>query len=257
MRKLVVPMSGHSKWHNIQGRKGKQDAKRSASYSKFSKLISVASRAGGDPNANFGLRLAIDRAKEVGVPKDNIERAIKRGTGELAGAQIEEILYECYGPGGVAILVKALTDNKNRTVSDLKHLFNEYGGSMAGAGSVLWMFQQFGIVEVKDQKTKISAKGGSAFGGKNRDEFELLLIDSGAENFEDVDEDLIVRTKVENLQKVLNKLKELGIEFEESRLEWIAKDQVQVTPEIEEKIDKLLEKISDHDDVEDFFTNVG
>jgi YebC/PmpR family DNA-binding regulatory protein len=238
-------MSGHSKWHNIQARKGKQDAKRSASYSKFSKLISIAARNGGDPEANFSLRLAIDRAKQVGVPKDNIERAIKNGTGELAGAQIEEILYECYGPGGVAILVKTVTDNKNRTVSDLKHFFNEYGGSLAGSGSVLWMFQQAGFVEVKSQKSKV----------KNSDEFELSLMDVGADDFEYDGDDLIIRTKVENLQKVLNKLKEMSIEVGESGLEWIAKDKVKVEPEIENRLNNLFGALEESDDVEDYFTN--
>src|SRR5690349_584932 len=145
-------MSGHSKWHNIQARKGKQDALRSGQFTKISKLITIAAKSGGDPASNFSLRLAIDKARAVGMPKDNVERAIKRGTGELEGAQIEEVLYECYGPGGVAVLVKCLTDNKNRTVSDIKHIFSKSGGSMAGAGSVLWMFNQMGVIEISKEQ---------------------------------------------------------------------------------------------------------
>src|SRR3989344_2436035 len=141
-------MSGHSKWHNIQGRKGKQDAKRSNLFTKFAKGITVAAQSGGgDSEMNFSLRIAIEKAKAVGMPKDNIERAIKRGTGELNdGNKVETVIYEGYGPGGIAILLKALTDNKNRTVSDVKHLLTEHGGSMAGPGSVLWMFEQWGLV---------------------------------------------------------------------------------------------------------------
>lgn len=246
-------MSGHSKWHNIQARKGKQDAKRGNVFSKYSKLITVAAKSGcSDPDTNFSLRLAIEKARSAGVPKDNIERAIKAGAGELKGDQIEEQMYECYGPGGVAILIKTVTDNRNRTVSEIKHLLSQNGGSMGGSGSVLWMFQQFGIVEIKNFKFKISSGG-----EKNRDEFELDLIDSGAEEFVDSGDDLIIRTKVENLQKVLYKLKEVCISADESRLEWVAKDKVKIEKEAEEKLDKLLEALADHDDVDDFFTNAG
>ncbi len=239
-------MSGHSKWHNIQARKGKQDAKRSASYSKFSKLISVAARNGGDPNANFSLRLAIDRAKQVGVPKDNIERAIKAGVGDLKGDQIEEQLYECYGPSGVAILIKTVTDNKNRTVSELKHLLSKNNGSMGGSGSVLWMFGQWGVIEVEISKVhKV----------KSRDDFELDLIDCGAEDFIDDSDNLIITTKVANLQKVLNRLKDMGIEVSDSGLEWKAKEKVKVEQEIENRLSNLFGELEEHEDVEDYFTN--
>lgn len=158
-------MSGHSKWHNIQGRKGKQDAIRSSQFTKMAKLIAIAAKGGGDLAANFSLRLAIEKAKAVGMPKDNIDRAIKRGTGELEGAQIEEVIYEGYGPGGVAVLVKCLTDNKNRTVSDIKHIFSENGGSMAGAGSVMWRFRQepteSGLQWVAKDKVSVSEEAGA------------------------------------------------------------------------------------------------
>lgn len=247
-------MSGHSKWHNIQARKGKQDAKRGNVFSKYSQLITVAAKSGGgDTETNFSLRLAIEKARSAGVPKDNIERAIKAGIGELKGNQIEEQLYECYGPGGVAILIKTVTDNKNRTVSEIKHLLAQNGGSMGGSGSVLWMFQQFGVIEIKNQSAPPA--GGWRTKIKNRDEFELSLIDAGVEDFEENEGDLVIRTKVENLQKVLHKLKAMGIATDESRLEWVAKDKVKIATEVEEKLDKLLEDLSDHDDVDDFFTN--
>ncbi|TSC84303.1 MAG: hypothetical protein G01um101413_598 [Parcubacteria group bacterium Gr01-1014_13] len=236
-------MSGHSKWHNIQGRKGKQDAIRSSQFTKMAKLIAVAARSGGDPTMNFSLRLAIEKAKEVGMPKDNIERAIKRGTGELEGAQIEEVVYEGYGPGGVAVLVKCLTDNKNRTVSDIKHIFSIHGGSMAGAGSVMWMFAQMGVIVV--EKDKIETK---------RDDFDLKMIEAGAEDISE-DGNLEIKTKIENFQKVLSAVKEMGIEPTESGLQWVAKDKVSVSDEVGQQLGKLFEEFDENDDVEDYFTN--
>ncbi|HLC69498.1 MAG TPA: YebC/PmpR family DNA-binding transcriptional regulator [Patescibacteria group bacterium] len=240
-------MSGHSKWHNIQGRKGKQDAKRSNLFTKFAKGITVAAQSGGgDSEMNFSLRIAIEKAKAVGMPKDNIERAIKRGTGELNdGNKVETVIYEGYGPGGIAILLKALTDNKNRTVSDVKHLLTEHGGSMAGPGSVLWMFEQWGLV--------ILNKSGLT---KNLDELELELIEAGAEDISEVEDGKIeIKTKMENLQKAVNALKVVGIEPIESGLVWFAKDEVEVSPENSEKLASLFSDFEDNDDIEDFYTN--
>ncbi|MBI2037409.1 MAG: YebC/PmpR family DNA-binding transcriptional regulator [Candidatus Magasanikbacteria bacterium] len=235
-------MSGHSKWHNIQARKGKQDALRSGQFTKVSKLITIAAKSGSDSATNFSLRLAMEKAKEVGMPKDNVERAIKRGTGELAGDQIEETLYEGYGPGGVAILIKCLTDNKNRTVSDIKHILSKHGGSMAGAGSVMWMFQQLGVITL--EKDKIT----------NKDDFELQMIEAGAEDMVE-DGELEIRTKIDNLQKVLAKIKEIALEPKESSLQWIAKDTVPVNQEVAEKLEKLFAEFEENDDVENYFTN--
>ena len=178
------------------------------------------------------------------MPKDNIERAIKRGTGELEGAQIEEVLYECYGLGGVAILVKCLTDNKNRAVSEIKHIFSKHGGSMAGAGSVLWMFMQMGVIAVHSSRFAV-----------HREENELALIEAGAEEIKDGQENEIeIYTKIENFQKVLGVLKDIGIEPQESGLQWIAKDRVSVDMEISEKMEALFE-LEENDDVDDYFTN--
>jgi YebC/PmpR family DNA-binding regulatory protein len=237
-------MSGHSKWHNIQGRKGKQDAIRSSQFTKMAKLIAVAARSGGDPSMNFSLRIAIEKAKEVGMPKDNIERAIKRGTGELEGAQIEDVIYEGYGPGGVAVLVKCLTDNKNRTVSDIKHIFFVHGGSMGGAGSVMWMFSQMGVITVLSSEFTV-----------RREENELALIEAGAEDITDSDGQVEIRTKIENFQKVLVAVKEMGLKPLESGLQWEAKDKVSVSDEIGESLGKLFEEFDENDDVEDYFTN--
>ncbi|MBP6859743.1 MAG: YebC/PmpR family DNA-binding transcriptional regulator [Candidatus Magasanikbacteria bacterium] len=240
-------MSGHSKWHNIQGRKGKQDAMRSGQFTKLSKLITISAKSGGDPATNFSLRLAIEKAKAVSMPKDNIERAIKRGTGELVGEQIEEVLYEGYGAGGIAVLVKCLTDNKNRAVSEVKHIFSGNGGSMAGAGSVQWMFQQLGIVVLKkedlEQKQIV------------QDDFELAMVEEGAEDIKNEEGLVEVRTKIENFQKVLAKIKEIGVEPVESGLQWVAKDKVSVNHETEEKLGNLFADLEENDDVEDYFTN--
>lgn len=237
-------MSGHSKWHNIQIRKGKQDAKKADVFTKCAKLITVAAERGADPAMNFALRLAVDKAKAAGMPKDNIERAIKRGSGELSGVRMAEVFYEGFGPGGVAVLVKALTDNKNRTVSDLKHIFSVNGGSLGGAGSVQWMFEQWGMVKVKGE------------GVKEKEDSQLMLIETGAEDFIDTEDgDIDIKVKIENLQKVEQKAKELGLEIKDSKIHWIAKDRLELPKEHEDKLAELFTELEAHDDVEDYYTN--
>lgn len=242
-------MSGHSKWHNIQQRKGKQDAKRGDTFSKYSKLITVSARmGGGDPEANFSLRMAIEKAKKEGVPKDNIDKAIKSGTGDSKDvAQIEEMIYEGYGPGGVAILVKCLTDNKNRAVSEVKNILSKSGGSMAGAGSVMWMFERKGVVRLEEEK----------LGGKSidQDDFELNIIEAGAEDLSKEDGIIEIICKLEDLQNILKAVEEMELEIESSGLEYIAKDKVEVEKNVEEKIIKLFDTLENSDDVDEVFTN--
>jgi len=241
-------MSGHSKWHNIQARKGKQDAKRSSMFSKFSKAIMVAaSRGGGDPETNFSLRLAIDKAKSVSMPKDNIDRAIKKATGQAGeGVQIEEVLYEAYGPGGVAVIIKCLTDNRNRTSADIKHLLSKNGGTLGSSGSVLWMFDLLGLIQLESSKLPA-----------DRDSFELDLIEAGAEDISIEGEQVEIKTKVENFSKVLNKLKDLNIETDDSGLRYIPKDEVAISDEVREQIARLFDQLEENDDVEDYYTNAG
>lgn len=240
-------MSGHSKWHNIQQRKGKQDAKRSSMFSKYSKAITMAAqRGGGDADTNFSLRIAIDKAKSVSMPKDNIERAIKKGIGADGSAQIEEVYYEGYGPGGVAIIIKCLTDNKNRTVADIKHILSKHGGTMGGSGSVMWMFEQCGLIQI--EKNKLAG---------DRDEFEMNLIEAGADDISEEDNQIEIKTKIENLQKVLMKLKELGIEPDDSGLRYVAKDEVPVSEDMRAQISTLFELFEENDDVDDYYTNAG
>lgn len=242
-------MSGHSKWHNIQGRKGKQDAKRGNVFSKYAKKISIVAKTGGGSlDTNFALRMLLEKAKKEGMPKDNIERAIKTGTGELKGAaQVEEALYEGFGPGGTALLIKILTDNKNRTAPEIKHLLANHGGSMGGAGSVHWMFGLWGVVRINKEQLAISKIA--------YDNFEMQMIDVGAEDISEDEEEIEIRTKVENLQTIIHKLKEMGIEPESSGLEWIAKEKLPVSSEVTEKLQNLFGALEEHDDVEDYFTN--
>lgn len=237
-------MSGHSKWHNIQARKGKQDAKRSNEFTKLAKQITIAAQKGADPAMNFSLRLAIEKAKAVSMPKDNIERAVKRGSGQDGGEQMSEAAYEAFGPGGAAILIKCLTDNKNRTLSEVKHILNVHGGSFAGVGSVAWMFVQVGIILVPVEQ--VPAK----------DEFELAMIDAGADDIHE-DDHIEIRTKPEQFQKVLAKLKELGLEPSDSGIRYVAKDPIATPVDQEERLAALFEALEAHDDVEDFFTNAA
>lgn len=241
-------MSGHSKWHNIQARKGKQDAIRSNQFTKVAKGITIAAQQGGDPTTNFSLRLAIEKAKNVGMPKDNIERAIKRGTGELKdGLPMEELMYEAFGPGGVAVLIKVVTDKKNRTLPELKKILSTHDGSMAGPGSVQWMFEQWGIIVMnKEQLTRNKVE---------QDEFDLAIIEGGAEDISTEQDEIEIKTKVENFQKVLSKTKELNMEVTRSGIEWVPKDTVQITEEVQEKLEKLFSSLEEHDDVEDYYTN--
>ncbi|MDD2758119.1 MAG: YebC/PmpR family DNA-binding transcriptional regulator [Patescibacteria group bacterium] len=238
-------MSGHSKWHNIQARKGKQDALRSNVFSKMSKVIAIAARQGGDPTMNFSLRLAIERAKAAGMPKDNIERALKKGAGGPDGAQMEETLYEAYGPGGVAIVIKGITDNKNRTLQEVKHIVTKGGGSPGSSGSVLWMFGQFGFATVASEQLKMS-----------RDDFEMAMIEAGAEDIQAGDEGMIeIKSKVENFKKVMDKLKDAGIEPKESGLIWEAKDKITVDDAVRGRLENIFSELEENDDIEDYWTN--
>lgn len=188
-------MSGHSKWATTKRQKGITDQKRGAIFTKLGNIIAIASREGGkDPESNFKLRLVIEKAKEANMPKENIERAIKKGAGELGGAKIEEIIYEAFGPDGVGLIIETLTDNKNRTVSNIKSILNKHGGSLSGSNSVLWKFKKCGVIRIN--KSEII----------NLEEFELKLIDLKIEDIEEDDGELIVYTKLEELEKIKEEL---------------------------------------------------
>jgi len=244
-------MSGHSKWHNIQVRKGKQDKARANVFTKMARLITIAARAGGgDPEANFALRLAMEKARAANMPKDNIERAIKRGTGELAdSAALEEILYEGFAPGGAAVLVEAVTDNKTRTVSDIKHIFTAHGGTLAGPGSVQWQFERFGVVRIN--KSQMSNVKGQV------SDFELRLIEAGADDLVESEHGLEIFSPVDKLQSILGVVKSLQLELDDSGLEWVAKEAIKVEPAPALQVEKLIEALDNNDDVKAVYANAN
>ncbi|MCD4694280.1 YebC/PmpR family DNA-binding transcriptional regulator [bacterium] len=238
-------MSGHSKWSKIKRDKAVKDSKRGAIFTKLGNLISIEARdKGGDPDSNFGLRLAIDRAKSSNMPKDNIEKAIKRGTGELKGDIIEELYYEGIGPCNIQFIVKSLTDNKNRSASDIKHVFTKYGGSFA---SVKWNFKQKGVINVIKEEVDKS----NIF----EEEKQLELIDVGAEDIIKEEEGVIIYTKVENLQKARDYLNAQDIKVESADIEYISKDTQELGKEDQEKMDKFIEELESIEDVSDYYTN--
>lgn len=232
-------MSGHSKWATTKRKKEATDAKRSGLFTKLAKAITVTARDGGDPETNFKLRMAIDRARKFSMPKDSIERAIKSGTGELKGNIIEENIYEGYGPNGIALIIETITDNKNRTISELKHALSQYGGKLGGSGSVIWMFERRGVIYL-DAKTLA-------------EEQELTLIDVGAEDIITNDDGIIIYTKDSDLNTVKQKIESLNFKVNDANIEFIAKDKI--APTNEDKIIKLMEALDGLDDVQNVYTN--
>ena len=237
-------MSGHSKWAKIQGSKGVADAKRANLFTKVVRNIIIAARDGVDPEMNFKLRLAIDKAKEANMPKDNIERAIAKGSGTGDGAQIEEVVYEGYGPSGVAVLIEAATDNRNRTNSEIKHIFSVVGGSMGASNAVKWMFEHKGVLRLKAEQVK-----------GDKDEFMLSLIDLGAQDVKEEDGGLTIFTAFESFPKVKKALEAQGFTFDYAQAEWVAKDIVAVAEDIKEKLSKLAEALDSQDDVSNYYMN--
>jgi YebC/PmpR family DNA-binding regulatory protein len=236
-------MSGHSKWSTIKRKKAAQDAKRGKIFTKLIKEITVAAReGGGDPEANPRLRLAIDNAKSANMPWENIERAIKKATGELEGTTFYDMVYEGYGPSGVAILVESLTDNKNRTAAEIRHLFNKYGGNLGENGSVAWMFEKKGVITVQKD-------------GLTEDDLMELVLDKGAEDIQDEEEFFEVSTPVEQFEDVRRAIADQGLKIENASLQWIANNLIPVNGENAEKVMKLIEALEDSDEVQNVYSN--
>ncbi|AFG35458.1 YebC/PmpR family DNA-binding transcriptional regulator [Fervidobacterium pennivorans subsp. shakshaketiis] len=235
-------MSGHNKWANIKHRKAAQDAKRSKIFTKIIREIIVAAReGGGNPETNPRLRAVLEKAKEANMPKDTIERSIKKGTGELEGERYEEVIYEAYAPGGVALYILALTDNKNRTAQELRHILSKNGGSLAESGSVAWIFERKGVVEIPREKIA------------DMDEFTLLAIDAGAEDIEEGDP-VLVYTSPENLTTLRENLAKNGFEGS-AKITYKPKNYVKVSGSDAEKVLKLVDALEDNDDVQEVFGN--
>ncbi len=234
-------MSGHSKWHQIRYKKGITDARRGQLFNKAVRALTVAAReAGSDPETNYKLRLAIEKAKDLNMPKDSIEKAIKRGTGELAGVKYEQITYEGYGSGGVAFLVEVLTDNRNRVAPEIRNLFTKNGGRLSEAGSVAWMFEKKGIIRVETNDMV----------QETREELELTAIDAGALDIKE-DKDLIeIYTKPEELHKVKQILENKGIKISSSEILAIPKQTIRIENKEEaKKIIKLATALEDSEEV--------
>jgi YebC/PmpR family DNA-binding regulatory protein len=237
-------MSGHSHFAGIKHRKGINDAKRAKVFSKLAKPITIAAQeGGGNPNTNFKLRMTIDKAREFNMPKENIERAIKRGIGELKGEVIQEIIYEAKGPGNVLMLIKAATDNRNRTVSEIKSILNKLDGKMGEAGSSMWNFEQAGNILID-------------FSDKNLDELELLAIDAGAKDTKIEGTTLNIFTEIKDLQKVKTGLEEKKITILEASLVFVPKSTIKIDENVRIKYEKLLEALDDQDDVSEIYDNL-
>jgi len=239
-------MSGHSKWAKLKHFKGVLDAKKSAMFSKVAHMITVAAReGGGDPEMNFKLRLAIEKAKQVNMPKENIEKAINRGLGKTGEAQIEEAIFEAFLPGGAALVIEALTDNRNRTANSLRRIFNKYGGSLAGQNAVLWMFERRGVLRITNF-TQIP----------NLEDFQLRIIDLGAEDIKKEEDELVIYTKPDDLQKIKEAIEKEGVQIDYAEIEWFAKNLVKVSPEDQKKIDLIFAELDEDPDVSDYYANI-
>jgi YebC/PmpR family DNA-binding regulatory protein len=236
-------MSGHSHWATIKHKKASVDAKRGKIWSKLAKAVIVAAKmGGGDPDMNFRLRTAIDAAKAAGMPKENIARAVKRGTGEGEGINIEEVAYEGYGPGGVAVLVECMTDNRNRTASEIRKIFDLSDGKLGGAGSVAWMFESKAFFLVPSEKT-------------NEDQLLELALEAGAEDVKAAGGKFEVTSEPTAFRKVSEALVKAGIPPEVSQIMRIAKNTVDLDAATAEKVLKLMDRLDDHDDVQNVSVN--
>ena len=236
-------MSGHSKWSSIKHKKGAADAKRGKIFTKIIKEITVATRiGGGDPDGNPRLRTAIMIAKSKNMPVDNITRAIKKGTGELEGIQYEEHTYEGYGPGGAAIFLEAMTDNKNRTVSEIRAALGKAGGNLGENGCVGWMFEKKGLITVKAE-------------AKSEDELMELAIDAGADDLQTVDEHYEITTAVENFEAVRKALEDAGVAMELAEITRIPQNTVSIDEKKGKALLKLMDILDDHDDIQKAYSN--
>lgn len=237
-------MAGHSKWANIKHRKAAQDAKRGQMFTKLARQITVAVKEGGpDPKMNFRLRLAIDKARSVNMPNDNIERAIARGVGGQDGDNYEEIVYEGYGPNGVAIMMDVLTDNRNRTAGDVRHVLSKYGGSLGESGCVAWMFNKKGLIVIEKNESI------------DEDELMMAALEAGAEDIEAETDVFKIETDPSSFSEVKEALAEAGYEFLVAEVSMVPQNSVPISEEESDKIEKLIEALEELDDVQQVYTN--
>lgn len=237
-------MSGHSKWSTIKRKKGAEDAKRGKIFTRLARDITVAARHSGDPNANPTLRMAIEKARAANMPKDNIERAIKKGTGELEGGNEEEITYEAYAPHGIPVLIKCLTDNRNRTLADIRRIFNRHGGNMAEAGAVSWMFANKGYITI--ERTN-----------QDPDEVFMVAVDAGADDVQISDEWFEIYTPADELHAVSTALVHNGLTISEAELSQVPKNEIELAPKETVQVMGLIEALEELDDVDRVYSGLS
>ena len=238
-------MSGHSHAKTVMATKMANAAKKGKIFSKMGRLITIAAKDGGDPSKNSKLKAAVDQAKSFDMPKENIERAIKKGTGELAGESLEEVTFEGFGPGGIALIIEGITDNTNRTLSEVKVILNQNNGKMAGEGAVKWMFERKGDIVINNGQKSI-----------NKEEFELAAIDMGADDIQWGDGEIYVYTKPEDLDNVKKTLEEKEFKIESASLSFVAKEEVELAEKEKEQAQKLFEALDDNDTVNNIYSNL-
>lgn len=239
-------MSGHSHFSTIKHKKAATDAKRSKIFSKISHLISIAVKEKGVlPETNPNLKLAMEQAKKANMPSDNIERAIKKGSGEMEGEKLEEVTFEAYGPGGTAIIIEGLTDNKNRIIGDIKQILSQNGGKLVAEGAVKWMFKRKGIIIIENSSASI-----------DKDEAEMTFIDAGADDIRWKEETIEISTKIEDLIKVKNNLESKNFIIDSAFLGWVAKDEISLTEKEEGSNQKLFEALDENDSIQEIYSNL-
>ncbi|MDP2864211.1 MAG: YebC/PmpR family DNA-binding transcriptional regulator [bacterium] len=240
-------MSGHSHAKTIKHQKTITDQKRGQMFSKMARVISVAVKEGGpNPETNAKLRVAVEEAKKFNLPKENIERAIKQATGGTEGSNLEAVIFEAYGPGGIAIIIEGITDNKNRTLSEIKQILNQINGKLADTGSVKWLFERKGVIEVQSTK----------YEDRKKEDLELLAIEAGAQDIYWRDDFLDVYTKIEDLEKVKKNLEEKGIKIESASLDWVAKEEIALDEKQKQACQKLFEALDENEAVQEIYSNL-
>lgn len=242
-------MSGHSHYANIKYQKSVADAKKGKIFSKLARVITIAVREKGPAvETNNKLKIAIEKAKEFNMPNDNIERAIKRGTGELEGEKLEEVIFEAYGPGGAAIIIEGITDNKNRTLGEIKQILSHNNGKLANEGSVRWMFERKGVIII-NPKSQVDSL-------QKKDELELKIIESGAEDFYWRGDLVNVYAKTDELEKVKDALQKQGVKIESSSVDWAAKEEIDLPEKDKKSTEQLFDSLDENDSVQEIYSNL-
>ena len=239
-------MSGHSHAKTVMAGKMANAAKKGKMYSKYGRLITIAVKDGGgsgDPAKNSKLKAIIEQAKKMSMPKENIDRAIKKGTGELTGEALEEVSFEGFGPGGIALIIDGITDNTNRTLGEIRSILNQNNGKMAGEGAVRWMFERKGAITINPE-------------GKPKEELEMIAIESGADDVKWFGEEFEIYTKPEDLETVKKTLEEKGLQIESSKLDYIAKEEVTISEKEKEQSEKLFEALDDNEAINEIYSNL-